>query len=254
MDALSALAPLTSSAGAGALDGPGGLNRPGAANGSAKEAGEAFEAYLVGFMAQQMRAAIPDGPMSTGPAAMFADLFDQEIGKRVASGPGLGLKDEIERALNHRAGPPPGGPSGDPLLHAPADPHGGVHVTSGFGLRTDPFDHTLHHHDGADLRAAAGSPVTAARDGTVRFAGKRGGYGNVVIVDHGAGVETRYAHCASLAVRPGDVVHAGDALGTVGSTGRSTGPHLHFEVRENGTPIDPAGWLSSEHVVPEVSP
>ena len=83
----------------------------------------------------------------------------------------------------------------------------------------------------------------AERDGVVRFAGDRGGYGNVVIIDHGDGLETRYAHCATLTVQAGDKVPEGAVVGTVGSTGRSTGPHLHFEVRQDGLPTNPTNFV-----------
>lgn len=91
-----------------------------------------------------------------------------------------------------------------------------------------------------DLAAPAGTPIVAAGGGTVTFAGPRGGYGNVVILDHGDGTETRYAHQQRLDVTVGQQVTGGQQIGTVGSTGNSTGPHLHFEVRRNGQPVDPA--------------
>jgi murein DD-endopeptidase MepM/ murein hydrolase activator NlpD len=98
-------------------------------------------------------------------------------------------------------------------------------------------------HTGVDMNAAYGDPIVAAADGRVIFTGWRGGYGNTVIIDHGGGVATLYAHQSSIAVGYGDVVNGGDVIGYIGSTGLSTGPHLHFEVRESGTPVDPAGYL-----------
>ena len=120
-------------------------------------------------------------------------------------------------------------------------------MSSGFGERRDPFNGSIRKHDGIDLALAAGTPVRAERDGVVRFAGDRGGYGNVVIIDHGNGLETRYAHCATLTVQAGDNVPEGAVVGTVGSTGRSTGPHLHFEVRENGIATNPANFVKENH-------
>lgn len=206
---------------------------------SAEAAGEAFEAYLVGFLAKEMRAAVPDGPFSTGPAAMFADLFDEEIGRRVASGPGIGLKGEIARALAGRDLGEIPGHAQPPLTPVSA------RVTSAFGMRVDPLEGGLRRHDGLDVGAATGSPIRAAQAGVVRFAGARGGYGNVVILDHGGGVETRYAHCAAVSVATGARVAAGEHVAIVGSTGRSTGPNLHFEVRKDGAPVDPAEWLEA---------
>jgi murein DD-endopeptidase MepM/ murein hydrolase activator NlpD len=115
-------------------------------------------------------------------------------------------------------------------------------VSSGFGLRSDPFTGESRFHRGVDLRAAYGTEVPAAAWGTVAFAGERGTYGTLVVLRHPSGVETRYAHLSSLAVKEGDVVEAGNAVGRVGSTGRSAAPHLHFEVLVNGERVDPAQW------------
>jgi murein DD-endopeptidase MepM/ murein hydrolase activator NlpD len=111
--------------------------------------------------------------------------------------------------------------------------------SSGFGWRDDPFRHVSRFHSGSDIHAAAGTIVRAAGDGVVVFAGRQGGYGNIVYVDHGGGVVTRYAHLRKIITHKDAVVAAGDTLGEVGSTGRATGPHLHFEVRLDGNPVDP---------------
>jgi murein DD-endopeptidase MepM/ murein hydrolase activator NlpD len=118
-------------------------------------------------------------------------------------------------------------------------------VSSGFGVRNDPFTGELRQHDGVDVPAPEGTPIPSAWDGTVVSAGERGGYGNAVEVDHGNGVHTLYAHASTLSVQPGDIVKAGDKLGEVGSTGRSTGPHLHLELRENGRATDPSRALKA---------
>ncbi|MCK6545434.1 M23 family metallopeptidase, partial [Myxococcota bacterium] len=118
-------------------------------------------------------------------------------------------------------------------------------ISSSYGARIDPISgHEAHHH-GLDIAAPEGAPVRAAGAGTVVRAGEESGYGNVVVVDHGAGIETRYAHLAAIHVRPGQRLDAGVELGLVGSTGKSTGPHLHFEVRRDGRSIDPAHALRS---------
>ncbi len=111
--------------------------------------------------------------------------------------------------------------------------------SSGFGWRDDPIRHTPRFHSGTDFRADPGTPVHAAGSGVVVFAGRQGGYGNIIYVDHGGGVVTCYAHLRKIEVAKDDKVTAGDRIGPVGSTGRATGPHLHFEVRLEGRPVDP---------------
>ena len=113
-------------------------------------------------------------------------------------------------------------------------------ATSGFGWREDPIRKRRKWHSGADVRAKRGTPVSVAGDGVVVFAGRQGGYGNVVYVDHGGGVITRYGHLSRIFVKKHASLVAGQELGRVGSTGRATGPHLHFEVRVEGRPVDPA--------------
>lgn len=116
-------------------------------------------------------------------------------------------------------------------------------LTSSFGYRTHPVLGTQRLHAGADFGAASGTPIVAAAAGTVVSAGWQGGYGNAVIINHGAGVATLYAHQSRLAVSSGARVSRGQVIGYVGSTGMSTGPHLHFELRINGVPTDPVPRL-----------
>lgn len=112
--------------------------------------------------------------------------------------------------------------------------------SSGYGWREDPVRRRgQRFHSGADFRADPGTPVLAAGDGVVVFAKRWAGYGNVVFVDHGGGVITRYAHMRKIETKVGAAVTAGTRIGQVGSTGRTTGPHLHFEVRLDGRPVDP---------------
>lgn len=115
---------------------------------------------------------------------------------------------------------------------------------SPFGNRIDPFSHRLAFHPGMDLVAPGGTWIFASAGGRVAFAGTRPGYGNVVEIDHGHGFATRYAHALRIIVREGDIVLPGDHIADVGSTGRSTGAHLHFEVLVNGNPVDPAAYLA----------
>lgn len=98
-------------------------------------------------------------------------------------------------------------------------------------------------HSGLDIAATTGTPIKACSDGTVKFSGYKGSYGNVVIVDNGNGVETYYAHCSKLYVEVGQEIKVGDVIGAVGSTGNSTGPHLHLEIRVNGTSINPQKYV-----------
>ena len=122
-------------------------------------------------------------------------------------------------------------------------PLGESRVTSTFGVRRHPVTGEVKAHDGIDLAAPVGTPVRAAATGTVTFAGRRGGYGLVVMIDHGDGTQTRYAHQSRLDVHVGDRVAAGQPIGAVGATGLATGPHLHFEIRRDGIPVDPAAVL-----------
>ncbi|WP_322031145.1 M23 family metallopeptidase [Paraburkholderia sp. J76] len=115
---------------------------------------------------------------------------------------------------------------------------------SPFGNRIDPFTQRLSFHPGMDLVAPAGTPILAAAGGRVIFAGPKGGYGNAVEIDHGNGFITRYGHASKIDVRAGQIVLPQDHIADVGSTGRSTGPHLHFEVLVNGQPVNPADYLA----------
>ena len=117
-----------------------------------------------------------------------------------------------------------------------------THVASPYGYRPDPVLHVMNH-PGVDLAATTGTPVSAARGGTVTHAGPGGTYGNLVIVQHEDGFETRYAHLSAVTVNKGDKVLAGQEVGKVGSTGYSKGPHLHFELRRDGKTVDPAPLL-----------
>jgi murein DD-endopeptidase MepM/ murein hydrolase activator NlpD len=126
---------------------------------------------------------------------------------------------------------------------------GALDVTSVFGYRTDPFFGRPALHSGMDLRADMGAPVRATASGRVTVAEPSGGYGNMVEVDHGAGLATRYGHLSEIDVQDGQWVEAGTLIGRVGSTGRSTGPHLHYEVRIDGVAVDPSRYLKAGHLL-----
>ncbi|MCE9596875.1 MAG: M23 family metallopeptidase [Spirochaetia bacterium] len=107
-------------------------------------------------------------------------------------------------------------------------------LTSGFGSRVDPLSSKQTFHGGLDLAAPEGTSVNASRSGIIKFAGTLGGYGTLVVIDHGHGYKTLYGHLKSFSIKLNDRVKAGEEIGKVGSTGRSTGPHLHFEMRKDG--------------------
>lgn len=141
---------------------------------------------------------------------------------------------EAELAARESTGEEPSGPLMKPVPGA---------VTSPFGYRIHPIFGTRKLHTGWDLNAGGGEPIVAAADGVVVSAGTRGGYGNATVIDHGGSLATLYAHQSSMAVSAGQQVERGQVIGYVGCTGYCTGAHLHFEVRVNGAPVDPSGYV-----------
>ncbi|SFO89720.1 Peptidase family M23 [Qipengyuania nanhaisediminis] len=126
-------------------------------------------------------------------------------------------------------------------------------ISSGFGYRRDPFNGRAAMHNGLDFRGATGTPIYAAAKGRITFVGRKGGYGNTVEITHGNGLMTRYAHMSRFNAKVGQQVGAGDTIGAIGSTGRSTGPHLHFEVRINNKAVNPRTFLeTAPHVLEEI--
>ncbi len=119
-------------------------------------------------------------------------------------------------------------------------------IGSGFGSRVDPFSGQMSMHAGLDFAAPVGTPILAAAGGVVSAAEVNAAFGNMVVIDHGNGLQTLYAHASRLDVRAGEIVRKGQQIGRVGSTGRSTGSHLHFEVHVNGRPQNPAHFLSRQ--------
>jgi len=122
-------------------------------------------------------------------------------------------------------------------------PSGGV-VTSRFGWRVHPIFGGREFHTGMDIATRYGSPVIAARAGVVRFVGWKSGYGRIVVLAHDGGIETAYSHLSAALVTPGQQVARGQTIGRIGNSGWSTGPHLFFEIRRNGVPLDPARYLN----------
>ena len=140
----------------------------------------------------------------------------------------------------------------DGIIAVPSDKpiKASVEFTSGFGVRSDPFHAGAAMHPGIDLAGAYGTPVYATADGTVLRAGwNSGGYGNLVELDHGRGITTRYGHMSAILVREGDHITRGQQIGRMGSTGRSTGNHLHYEVRIDGRAVNPIPFMKSADYV-----
>ncbi len=227
-----------------------------------------FESMLMGQMLSSMRQSAKwggDGEEGDGLGgqALF-EVIDVELVAQLARGGGMGLGKELQRSLERAfasggagaAGVPP---SAAPLGRVPeaADPASGMfggamsvdpdavarHVTSGYGWRSDPFEGHTRFHKGIDLAAAYGDDVRSAAPGRVVFSGRQNGYGNTVVVEHAGGARARYAHLASADVVQGAVVTAGQTIGRAGSSGRSTGPHVHFEVTVGNETVDPQAWL-----------
>lgn len=131
-----------------------------------------------------------------------------------------------------------------PIVRIFAWPLATMHMSSPFGYRTDPISGASSFHPGADFPQPTGTPIMAAGPGTVVIAGPEDGYGNATVIDHGNALATLYGHQSAIIVKPGDVVTTGQVIGYVGTTGYSTGPHLHFEVRVLGKPVDPVPWIN----------
>jgi murein DD-endopeptidase MepM/ murein hydrolase activator NlpD len=166
------------------------------------------------------------GPFVPLPASVAGDDTDAQIAI---------LKDEAEEAARLDA------VVDHVPLRRPLD--GPLTVTSPFGSRLDPFYGRPALHTGTDFLGGYGGAVEATASGTVTIAGQDGGYGNMVEIDHGNGLTTRYAHLASIEVSIHQRVHVGELVGRIGATGRATGPHLHYETRVNGEPVDPSRFL-----------
>jgi murein DD-endopeptidase MepM/ murein hydrolase activator NlpD len=219
------------------------------------------------FLRQMLTEARPQGGgMLDGGFAgdTFKQMLDEAIADKMTAAGGIGMTQMFAKQLG-KADEVAGVPA-TPIANAPIDasrarpdpsiegaPHFILPVagrpSSGYGLRADPMRGggaargEMINHPGFDLAATVGTPVAAAAGGTVVHAGPAGTYGNLVTLRHDNGFETRYAHLSSVEVKVGDHVEAGCGLGKVGTTGYSTGPHLHFEVRHDGKAIDPAPLL-----------
>lgn len=220
----------------------------------ALKAGQEFESFLLTYMIKKMRDTVMESDLLGNRKAenVYRSMLDEQIARELSKQGGLGLGKMISRQLERRTGEnampreteapiPPGVSSGlkDFGLTVSAQ------ISSGYGWRRDPFTGDRKWHDGIDIALPAGSPIRAAGDGRVVFSGKMRGYGNVMILRHPDGVETVYAHNDRNERREGEIVRKGEVIGRVGCTGRSTGPHLHFEVRKSGIAVNPSRYLHS---------
>ncbi|HEY9889505.1 MAG TPA: M23 family metallopeptidase, partial [Candidatus Obscuribacterales bacterium] len=178
-----------------------------------------------------------------GRVASAEALFDlaqsrmPQIGSKLQSQ----VRPALESTLAEEAAQAAALPNAQPLK-------GSLEVSSEFGLRRNPFGGFNYElHSGIDFRGPVGTPIYATADGVVVLAQATGGYGKHVVIDHGYGYETLYAHMSEIAVQVGDRLQRGEVVGALGSTGRSSGPHLHYEVHRNGQPVNPRYYLRLTH-------
>ena len=252
---------------------------------AARQTAQQFESMFLQQLTSALNPPADEGEedmfSSTG-SNMYKQMFSEQIAKVMADNGGVGLADTIMRQLREKASASNAKASvldraiatakaikeesvttlaPSDVLHAEVSnsvvmpvalqsPLQG-RITSEFGLRNDPIHGQQRQHHGVDIAAPRGTPIGAAATGTVVFAGRKGGYGNTVIVEQADGKQTMYGHAEQLLVKVGERVEAGQNIATVGSTGRSTGPHLHFEVRENGQAINPFTTLAKDFALPD---
>lgn len=247
-----------------------------------KKVAQEFEAIFIANMLKVMRETIEESGLMEGGfgKSIYTELFDQEVSLNIAKHGALGISDLLYRNLSAdktsdkkessqpvTSDPEPGlqpAPQASPGDSGISDKPERVisdlqlpiraAISSAFGLRKDPFSKQTRFHKGLDLAAPEGMKVMAALQGTVVSAGYENGYGNTVLIQHSGGLQTRYGHLASINVKPGDAIASQSILGTVGDTGQSSGPHLHFEVIRMGQPVDPLLSLGAQSIIPEPHP
>lgn len=233
----------------------------------AETAAKQLEAF---FLRQLLTEARPQGGGIDGGFAgdTFKQMLDDALADKMSNAGGFGMASMFQSQLDGTARIATTNAHGAELapgMHGPPLPFASIpdpsnlgpelngaprfalpvagRATSGYGERIDPINHTHSLHPGSDFAAPTGTQVGAARGGEITHAGPAGTYGNLVIVRHEDGFETRYAHLSEVHVKKGDRVETGADIGAVGSTGRSTGPHLHFEIRREGKALDPKPYL-----------
>ena len=213
-------------------------------------------------MLQAMRRTIPQSELLKQGFAhdLYYSLFDQEVARYTTRREDFGLTSLLMQQLRdlETVTVRPRMTPGTADAYRRHEPHASIPftmpvqgvVTSPYGPREDPIDHTARFHYGLDIEVPRGTIVRAAAPGRVVFSGAKRGYGNLVIVTHKGGYQTYYAHNAENLVRQGDEVARAQPLARVGETGRATGPHLHFEVRKDGKPLDPQAFIQDAANVP----
>ena len=215
-----------------------------------KKACRDFESIFTYQLLKSMRSTIDKCDLFHGGQGeeIYESLLDQELSKNIAGGGSNSLSELLYRQLKSEDAPDLRRP--DILVPEKSTESATSYqwpvrarITSKFGMRRDPFTGESRFHRGLDLAAGEGTPVEACREGRVIKSAYQKGYGNVVILDHGNGITTLYAHNRENLVKEGEWIRKGAPVAEVGSTGRSTGPHLHFEVRRHGKHLDPLEFL-----------
>jgi murein DD-endopeptidase MepM/ murein hydrolase activator NlpD len=199
-----------------------------------------FTSFLYLEVLKAMRATLPEGGLGESESLsrdIYTAMLDAEVARLMAKRDNSGLVATVERFLEKA----PAKISSEP----PKLPAAAGTVSSLFGPRTDPLNGASRFHQGVDIAAPAGTEVKAAAAGKVTFSGWLDGYGNVVDVDHGNGWVSRYGHNQENLARQGEQVEAGQAIALVGRSGRATGPHVHFELRKWGKPVNPELFLGN---------
>jgi murein DD-endopeptidase MepM/ murein hydrolase activator NlpD len=212
-----------------------------------------FESLLLGQMLRDMQPK-SSGEEGAGFGGALSETIYSELATVLTKSGGIGLATSLEDAMARTT---PGAEPTDAIVgglptlptlrqHSPWLPGAPIalgldpdRISSAYGVRRDPISGASKMHQGVDIPMATGEDVRSLQGGTVTESQTRGGYGQTIVVDHGDGVTTRYAHLSARHVQVGDTVAAGQVVGLAGQTGRATGPHLHLEVRENGVAIDP---------------
>jgi murein DD-endopeptidase MepM/ murein hydrolase activator NlpD len=218
-----------------------------------------FESTMLLQMLKQMRQSMFDEGDEGGEGegvglscSTMLDTVDSELARQLSRAGGVGVADMLMKAFDQRAttgrtveeaAGAAGVAAGELHTHEGGD-ESPARVSSAYGWRPDPFTGMAKFHGGIDLRAAYGQTVPAAATGRIVSAGEQGAYGLSVVIDHGSGVQTRYAHLSAIDVAVGDDIQQGQEIGRVGQSGRATGPHLHFEVIQDGRRVDPSGIMA----------
>ena len=218
------------------------------------EAAQQFESYLVEMMIREMRKTLPKGGIFDSELmSTFNSMFDKAMADDIAQGEGMGFTEALLRSWGIEE------ETSRQVIQARRAHFHEMHdhdhdhdvptlagqfpvkgrLTSRFGRRRHPITGKHSHHKGIDIAAPTGTDIQPIKGGVVTIAGNRGGFGKVVVIDHGDGWTSTYAHCSKLNVKTGQHVSADEIIAQVGSTGLSTGPHLHFEVHHQGKALDP---------------